>query len=383
MERDFIAHHGIKGQKWGVRRYQYADGTLTPAGKIKYGIDLHKEIKGYKASTKANYEKAKQEYKDFRKSRIRDPENKAKLKSRIKQTKEDKRIARALTKNKYKSVYFKTRDPQKKQAVKEMILKDDKFNRAIRKTAITAVGLKAVGKAVKWGTITSVVMSKDPEAGKKIVDELIKEGKFNKSLKHSELYHHGIKGQKWGERNGPPYPLDYKSHNSREKKLNPKAALTKYTGGLKATVGNKIGHYTRNELNVDLPKNDADAAKKGWRKLSSKESAMHQFSQEGGVENSKWVSPDGHREVVFTGKGRKQHITKDVRDEGTYNYYDPQVNPLGHTVYDVLPYIILGNEANDPTTAYSRVSASVKNFLKKTPDECKEQVKVGKKYVKY
>lgn len=25
---------------------------------------------------------------------------------------------------------------------------------------------------------------------------------------YSELFHHGIKGQKWGVRNGPPYPLD-------------------------------------------------------------------------------------------------------------------------------------------------------------------------------
>lgn len=24
----------------------------------------------------------------------------------------------------------------------------------------------------------------------------------------SRLYHHGIKGQKWGVKNGPPYPLD-------------------------------------------------------------------------------------------------------------------------------------------------------------------------------
>ena len=32
----YIAHHGIKGQKWGVRRYQYADGTLTPAGRKRY-----------------------------------------------------------------------------------------------------------------------------------------------------------------------------------------------------------------------------------------------------------------------------------------------------------------------------------------------------------
>lgn len=24
-----LYHYGVKGQKWGVRRYQYADGSLT------------------------------------------------------------------------------------------------------------------------------------------------------------------------------------------------------------------------------------------------------------------------------------------------------------------------------------------------------------------
>lgn len=28
-----IYHHGVKGQRWGVRRYQNADGSLTPAGR--------------------------------------------------------------------------------------------------------------------------------------------------------------------------------------------------------------------------------------------------------------------------------------------------------------------------------------------------------------
>lgn len=31
-----LAHHGILGQKWGVRRYQNADGSLTSAGKRRY-----------------------------------------------------------------------------------------------------------------------------------------------------------------------------------------------------------------------------------------------------------------------------------------------------------------------------------------------------------
>lgn len=33
---DYLMHHGIKGQKWGIRRYQNPDGTLTALGKQRY-----------------------------------------------------------------------------------------------------------------------------------------------------------------------------------------------------------------------------------------------------------------------------------------------------------------------------------------------------------
>ena len=39
---DELYHYGIKGQKWGVRRYQNEDGTYTPAGKERYQRELNK-----------------------------------------------------------------------------------------------------------------------------------------------------------------------------------------------------------------------------------------------------------------------------------------------------------------------------------------------------
>ena len=46
-----LCHWGIKGMKWGMRRYQNADGTLTPAGKKRYDRD-QRENAGKKKGNK-------------------------------------------------------------------------------------------------------------------------------------------------------------------------------------------------------------------------------------------------------------------------------------------------------------------------------------------
>lgn len=42
MNNNELAHYGVKGQKWYVRRYQNKDGTLTAAGKKRYDKEMEK-----------------------------------------------------------------------------------------------------------------------------------------------------------------------------------------------------------------------------------------------------------------------------------------------------------------------------------------------------
>lgn len=75
FESNYLMHHGILGQKWGIRRYQNPDGSLTPAGRERYGVkeggsvnDISssegskKRIKDLKKAIRINEKKRGKEY---------------------------------------------------------------------------------------------------------------------------------------------------------------------------------------------------------------------------------------------------------------------------------------------------------------------------------
>lgn len=90
-QEDYLAHHGILGQKWGVRRYQNYDGSLTALGRKHRGLgekgaksvvsDVKKLIKNaQKAGAKRRAERAVKREEDKAVKKIRDHER---LKERI------------------------------------------------------------------------------------------------------------------------------------------------------------------------------------------------------------------------------------------------------------------------------------------------------------
>lgn len=160
---DEIKHHGIKGQKWGVRRFQNKNGSLTSAGKKRYNDDEYDEERERLEQEVAARRGVKYVRKTKKEREAEDAENERQEKER--RSKED-------------AAYKRTED-RMKEVDKKLQTKYD-FNSS--------------------DDVDKYYKEYDEEWFKILYEERKKEGLSHTDLSTDELYHYGIKGMKWGVR---------------------------------------------------------------------------------------------------------------------------------------------------------------------------------------
>lgn len=118
-----IYHFGILGMKWGVRRYQNPDGSLTPAGQKRY--------------SKKEAKRAVKEAKEKRKAIYADRKRAAANSYLLDDEELDKRIKRLEKENKLKSLTDTNIPPSKAEQIKQKIMKDleDAATKEVKKYA--------------------------------------------------------------------------------------------------------------------------------------------------------------------------------------------------------------------------------------------------------
>ena len=252
----YLEHHGIKGQRWGVRRYRNYDGSLTSEGKKRYNGSVF--ISG---SSKTQ----QQDSTYFRKELPK--EIRYKIDGYIKNNNKilvgeapgiDSQVQDYLNKKNYRNVdvYTSYNNPRylanQNWNVKRVNPKGYKPDspeflrqKDIAMTNDADAGLSIildnggagatrnnVKRLINQNKKVEVYMldanSKNDAWVKDIIEEVGDEILHNdKTLYYNYLQHHGILGQKWGKKNGPPYPLGASDHSAAEKKAGWRKSLDK------------------------------------------------------------------------------------------------------------------------------------------------------------
>ena len=153
---DELCHYGIRGMRWGIRRYQNSDGSLTTAGRKRYSTGKHHSSFTRKKTTS--------------KVKTKPAEEKPKQKSVSEMS--DAELNAFLNRKRLEQQYYQLMaTPQKKSAVtkgKEMVGKalENAAQDTLTQIAKYAMA-KSVNKMLGDNVVNAKVTDKDKEAKNK------------------------------------------------------------------------------------------------------------------------------------------------------------------------------------------------------------------------